>query len=232
MLFSFAPTARKRSAMQDQVITREELAGIFEQVARSLRSRTVAAPDVDAPSSAHETSARPGENRRQPRGNTRGPVLRSWKKIGEFDGEKYAWPKQTEEYDPFEVWETDDTGHKLQFGLGYIAADPSTDYYGHPRGYWVAFEMVNRQKRRPIGVFIEGDDPSDVVAVIKGKGPGGRSMYAPGDELPAAYEDLTVDVFRHRIAGPQAYDRLAVIAKNADRQTMLNHAAIQSTLRN
>ena len=217
--------------MQDQLITREDLAGIFEQVVLSLRGATVAPPLADSPSAAGETPPTPSGSKRQSRGAALGPDLRSWKKVRELDGERYTWPEHTEEYDPFEVWATDDSGPRLEFGLGYIAANPSTDYYGQPRGYWLAFEMVNGKKRRPIGVFIEGDDPTDLVAVIKGKGPGGRAMYAPGDELPAGYDDLTVDVFRDRITGPQAYDRLAVVAENADRQTMLNHAAIQSKLR-
>ena len=129
------------------------------------------------------------------------------------------------------MWETDDEGEMLQFGLGYIAANPEADYYGRPRGYWLAFQMVNGQKRRPIAVFIEADEPADLVAVIKGKGPGGRSMYAPGDALPGVYDAMIVDIFRDRVVGPQAYNRLAVIAIKGDRQTMLNHAAIQSTLR-
>jgi hypothetical protein len=82
-----------------------------------------------------------------------------------------------------------------------------------------------------VAVFIEGDDPTDLVAVIKSKGPGGRSMFSPGDELPAAYAGLTVDVFRHRVVGPQAYNKLALVAENEDRQAMLNHAAIQSVVR-
>ena len=158
-------------------------------------------------------------------------ALRTWRKVRELTGQRYTWPQHTEEYDPFEVWQTDDAGERLELGLGYIAAEPNTDYYGRPRGYWLAFEMVNGLKRRPICVFIEGDDPSDLVAVVKGKGPGGRSMYAPGDDVPAVYGGLTLAVFRDRVNGPQAYNRLAVVAENGDRQTMLNHAAIQSRLR-
>jgi hypothetical protein len=216
--------------MQDHLITREDLAGILEQVATSLRGGTVVSTHADT-STAGETPPAPSGSRRRSGGGALGPVLRSWKKVRELDGERYRWPNHTEEYDPFEVWETDDGGPRLQFGLGYIAADPSTEYYGRPRGYWLAFEMVNGKKRRPIGVFIEGEEPTDLVAVIKGKGAGGRAMYASGDELPAGYDGLTVDVFRNRVIGPQAYDRLAVVAENADRQAMLNHAAIQSRLR-
>jgi hypothetical protein len=105
---------------------------------------------------------------------------------------------------------------------------------GKERGYWLAFEMVNAQKRRPIVVFNEADDfdvSGDLVAIIKGKGAGGRSMFAPGDAVPAGYDELDVDVFRDRITGPQAFNRLAVIAKGGDRSAMCTHAALQLTLR-
>ena len=91
--------------------------------------------------------------------------------------------------------------------------------------------MVNGQKRRPIVVFNEGDNPEDLVAVIKGKGKGGRSMFAPGDDLPAGYQPFTVDVFRNRINGPQAFNRLAVVAEGGDREAMLDHGLLQLNLR-
>jgi hypothetical protein len=194
-------------------VTREELASLLEQMAKELRGTPAPPPRADSPADATSIA------------------LRTWRKARELAGQRYTWPQGTEEYDPFEVWQTDDGGERLELGLGYVAADPSADYYGRPRGYWLAFEMVNGQKRRPVCVFIEGDDPNDLVAVVKGKGAGGRSMYAPGDDLPAVYDDLAVDVFRNRVNGPQAYNRLAVVAPGGDRHTMLNHAAIQLRLR-
>ena len=107
-------------------------------------------------------------------------------------------------------------------------------YYGKERGYWVAFEMVNGQKRRPILIFMEADDfdtSGALVAVLKGKGAGGRSMFAPGDDLPVGYERLTVEIFRDRVSGPQAYNRLAVVAEGGGRQAMCTHAFLQLGLR-
>ena len=123
----------------------------------------------------------------------------------------------------------DTNGRRWQLGLGQ-AAERGT-YYGRERGYWLVFEMVNGQKRRPIVVFTEGDSAADLVAIIRGKGPGGRSMFAPGDDLPSGYEDLVVDVFRNRINGPQAFNRLAVVAEDADREAMLDHGLLQLHLR-
>lgn len=56
-----------------------------------------------------------------------------------------------------------------------------------------------------------------------GKGAGGHSMFAPGDDLPPGYERLTVEIFRDRVGGPQAYNRLAVAAENGDRQAVCSY---------
>jgi hypothetical protein len=156
----------------------------------------------------------------------------AWQKVGELDGQTYSWPEGVEIYDPFEVWEADVATARVQIGLG--RADKRATFFGRERGYWLAFEMVNGAKRRPIVVFTEADDAEtsgDVVAVIKGKGDGGRSMFGPGDTLPAGYETLEVDIFRKHVTGKQAFKRMAVIARGSDRQAMCTHALLQLGLR-
>jgi hypothetical protein len=217
--------------MSDQAVTWGDLAEVHERIAEMLRERQTPTA-IDRPLiSAGDSPSPLTEGPRRPGGSTLASGLRSWTKVGDIDGQYYNWASGREDYDPFEHWRTDDGGVPLESGLGYVAAKPGADYYGHPRGYWVAHEMVNGRMRRPIAVFIEGDEPTDLVAVIRGNGPGGRSMYDPGDQLPTGYDDLTVDVFRHRVNGPQAFGKLAIVAENADRQAMLNHTAIQVTLR-
>lgn len=58
-------------------------------------------------------------------------------------------------------------------------------------------------------------------------------MFAPGDEhlLPDDYEGMRIEVFRDRIVGPRAFNRLAVVATGGDTTTMLDHALIQQRLR-
>lgn len=77
--------------------------------------------------------------------------------MGEIQRQSKTWSTGAGEYDPFEVWETADSGLALEFGLGYVAPDQGAAYYGRPRGYWLAFTMVNGKKRRAIAVFIEAD---------------------------------------------------------------------------
>lgn len=202
-------------------ISREEIADLIEQHAAMLAAALRSAGDTARPIVERPVDAGTKLPELPPTGG--------WSKVGELTGETYKWPEGTEEYEPFEVWETTREGRKVQIGLGQ--ATNRGEYYGRERGYWLVFERVNGHKRRPIVVFTEGDNPKDLVAVIKGKGEGGRSMFSPADTLPKGYEQLTVDVFCHRINGPQAYNRLAVVAENRDRHTMLEHGLLQLGLR-
>ncbi len=229
--------------MLQQPLTRHELADLIEhhgaQLVEALR---FSATQHDEPGSPGTTvaadSSAAGEEPVQPRpgraAGPHGPGGRTgpWRKVGELEGETYTWPTGTEHYEPFEVWETQDARGRVQIGLGRPVERGI--YYGREAGYWLAFEMVNGQKRRPIVVFNESDDhkqTGDLLGIIKGKGAGGRSMFAPGDELPGGYESMPVEVFKDRITGPQAFDRLAVVAQGGDRPTMLDHSLMQLRLR-
>ena len=209
-------------------LTRNDLADLIERhaglLARALREDT-AAEAVEHPRS---TSQAPERRPTSDSGISPG----DWSKVGELTNQSYTWPEGTEHYAPFEVWEAAGSDARVQIGLG----NPNNPglYYGKERGYWLAFEMINGQKRRPIVVFTEADDyeaSGDLVAIIKGKGDGGRSMFAPGDDLPLGYQNLDIDVFRNRINGPQAFNRLAVVAHGGDQQAMCTHALLQLGLR-
>jgi hypothetical protein len=166
----------------------------------------------------------------------RGLRLAAWKKLTERENESYSWPEGVEHYSPFEVWGTADDRGEVKIGLGRVTVP--REFYGRERYWWLAFEMIGDEKGRPIVVYNEADakdggrtTSGDLVAVIKGKGPRGRSMFAPGDDLPGYYDDMPIDIFRNRISGPQAPNRLAVIAPREDRDVMLDHALIQLRLR-
>jgi hypothetical protein len=226
-----------------QPLTRHELADLIEhyggQLVNALRGCAPAhgKPDSQGTTVAADSSpvgAEPVQSRPSRAAGPDGPGGRTgpWRKVGELEGETYTWPEVTEHYKPFEVWETEDARGRVQIGLARPVERGI--FYGSERGYLLAFEMVNGQKRRPIVVFNESDDheqTGDLLGVIKGKGAGGRSMFAPGDELPADYDGMPVEVFKDRITGPQAFNRLAVVAKGGDRPTMLDHSLTQLRLR-
>lgn len=221
-----------------RTLTRHDLADFIERhaaaMARELREDLndgVLAVRLDAP------SQRPSAEFKSPIGNTdvsapSPTALGTWLKVGELTDQSYAWPTGVEEYQPFEVWQTSGVAPQVQIGIG----DPNnpSEYYGKVRGYRLTFEMINGQKRRPIVVFTEADDfekTGDLVAIIKGKGEGGRSMFAPGDDLPPGYENLEIAIFRYRISGPQAFNRLAVVARGGSPSAMCTHAFLQLGLR-
>jgi hypothetical protein len=229
--------------MSKHVITRQELADLLEHHAGLLatalrgdhaseRAGHLAGDQLEVPTAAAAKTAKGLGQPSDPPTDVGHGEIGTWTLVGELQNQTYSWPGGIETYEPFEVWETIDLRGRIQIGVG--KATERGEYYGRMRGYWLAFEMVNGQKRRPIVVFNEADDyetSGDLVAIIKGKGAGGRSMFGPGDVLPPGYERLPVEVFRERINGPQAFNRLAVIAQGGDRQTMCVHAALQLRLR-
>ena len=224
--------------MTEQLITKtadafDDIAAVLVHAAADLRRSAFQPPSDDGesaappPSDEDDTSTTITEAPTQPPAATLGSGGRSWTQVGESEVQASSWAAAHGNYDHVEFWQTDDEGPFQQLVLCYTAADPGRDWYGRPRGYWIVQDMVNRRLGSELAVFVEADQPNDLVAVIRGKGPTGRAMFDPGDELPAGYENLTVDVFHDRVIGPQAYGKLAVVAVDGDRQAMLNHAAIQ-----
>lgn len=160
-----------------------------------------------------------------------------WRLVETREGESYRWPEGREEYATFRVFEgrTQDD-NTVQYAIGQVA---SLDVWGMERTYFVVFHLgAGRGSKQPIVVFLAADDyeqSHECVAIIRGKGGGrGQQMFAPGDDLPAAYDGMRIEVFRDRIQGTsrrRGYDKLAVIARDDDIDTMLRHASIQVQMR-
>lgn len=147
-----------------------------------------------------------------------GPV--EWKKTGELEDQSYTWPEGTEHYGTFEVWE----GGGLKLGVGYRDV-------AHDKSYFALFKMGEGGGKRPIVYFTDADDfPStrERLSPIRGKD-GGRRFFAPGEQLPPEYDGMEIGTFRDRIKG--RWNVQAVVAKEDDIETMLNHTAAQIHLR-
>jgi hypothetical protein len=97
---------------------------------------------------------------------------------------------------------------------------------------WV-FKMKDDLKgKRPVTPFIAADDFSEtgeMISLIRGKGPKGRQMFGPGDELPPAYKNVELEVHADRRSG--GYRKYCVVAHKDDAKTMLEHCAAQVRLR-
>jgi hypothetical protein len=118
----------------------------------------------------------------------------------------------------------------VQIGLGDTVRKNAR---GRDRKYVVAF-LSGGSAQAPLVEFVAADDyeqTRELVAVIRGSD-GGRRMYGPGDPLPAIYaERFRTELYNERIIHPGAWNKIVVVAREDDDETMLNHALIQSRRR-
>ena len=154
-----------------------------------------------------------------------------WRLVREREGESYQWPKRRDRYAPYRVFMgTTRAEGAVQIGLGETVRENTR---GRDRKYVVAF-LSNGSPQEPLAEFAAADDyehTRELVAVIRGSD-GGRRMYGAGDTLPAAYtERFRTEIYKDRIDYPGAWNKLVVVAREDDHETMLNHALIQSRRR-
>jgi hypothetical protein len=149
-----------------------------------------------------------------------------WRLVRERDGESYRWPKRRDRYTPYRVFMgTTRAEGAVQVALGETIR---TNAWGRDRKYVVAF-LSSGSPQEPLVEFVATDDyeqTRELVAVIRGSD-GGRRMYGAGDALPAVYTER----FRTEISHPGAWNKVVVVAREDDDETMLNHALIQSRRR-
>jgi len=191
-------------------MTVEELAAI---VSHHLRA---AADEIDRSRSGHPT---PPDTSSGERG--------SWELVADWGPQSYTWPKDNggvELYDRFLVYRRGTT----QVGVG-LGAEATVK--GVERRMTSLFRVDGMSKRYVVP-FVSADDfakTGEMVALIRGKGPSRRQLFAAGDPLPAEYDHLRIGAYGQRIAG--AWNRLCVIAQESDLESMLDHAAAQIAIR-
>jgi hypothetical protein len=154
-----------------------------------------------------------------------------WHVVRERDGESYGWPNGRDRYSPYRVFIGTTRGEgAVQIGLGDTIRKNT---WGRDRKYVVAF-LSSGSPQRPLVEFVAADDyerTRELVAVIRGSD-GGRRMYGAGDALPALYtERFRTQLYSDRVDHPGAWNKFAVVAREDDEQSILNHALIQSRRR-
>jgi hypothetical protein len=154
-----------------------------------------------------------------------------WRLVRERDGESYRWPKRRDRYTPYRVFiGTTRAEGAVQVALGETIR---TNAWGRDRKYVVAF-LSSGSPQEPLVELVATDDyeqTRELVAVIRGSD-GGRRMYGAGDALPAVYtERFRTEIYNERITYPGAWNKVVVVAREDDDETMLNHALIQSRRR-
>ena len=160
-----------------------------------------------------------------------GTLPEDWRLVGERDGESYGWPNGRDRYSSYRVFmATTRAEGAVQIGLGETIRE---NKWGRDRKYVVAF-LSSGSPQQPLADFVAADDydqTRELVAVIRGSD-GGRRMYSPGDTLPALYtERFQTQIYNQRVVYPGAWNKVVVVAREDDEQTMLNHALIQSRRR-
>ena len=154
-----------------------------------------------------------------------------WRLVREREGESYRWPNGRDRYKPYRVFiGTTRAEGAVQVGLGETIRRKK---WGRDRKYVVAFLSAG-SPQQPLVEFVAADDyeqTRELVAVIRGSD-GGRRMYGLGDALPAVYtERFRTQIYNERVVHPGAWNKIVVVAREDDDETMLNHALIQSRRR-
>ncbi len=154
-----------------------------------------------------------------------------WRLVREREGESYRWPNGRDRYKPYRVFVgTTRAEGAVQIGLGETIRK---NRWGRDRKYVVAF-LSGGSPQQPLVEFVAADDyeqTRELVAVIRGSD-GGRRMYGVGDPLPAVYtERFRTEVYSERVVHSGAWNKLVVVAREDDDETILNHALIQSRRR-
>jgi hypothetical protein len=155
----------------------------------------------------------------------------AWRPVEQRTGETYHWPNlPLEQYAPFTVFEGSTTKGSIRLGIGRCQRAP---VFGKDRLYLITFHMTAGGKR-PLCEFVEVDDyrtTQELVAIIRGNGPSQRSMYPPTSVLPGPYGKLPTALYADRIKFRGSYKQQAVVAREDDVDTMLNHSLVQADLR-
>jgi len=158
-------------------------------------------------------------------------LAEDWRPVQEREGQSYQWPEERERYSRYRVFigATRAEG-AVQIGLGETIRK---NKWGRDRKYVVAF-LSSGSPQRPLAEFVAADDyeeTRELVAVIRGSD-GGRRMYGAGDALPRVYtERFRTQMYSERVVHPGVWNKVVVVAREDDDETMLNHALIQGRRR-
>ncbi len=154
-----------------------------------------------------------------------------WRLVREREGQSYQWPDTRERYARYRVF----IGTTRAEGAVHIGLGEATrgNKWGRDRKYVVAF-LSSGSPQQPLAEFVAADDyeeSRELVAVIRGSD-GGRRMYGEGDALPGLYKErFRTQMYSERVVYPGVWNRIVVVVREDDAETMLNHALIQGRRR-
>jgi hypothetical protein len=158
-------------------------------------------------------------------------LAEDWQLVREREDESYQWPDKRERYSRYQVFlGTARAEGAVHIGLGETVRK---NKWGRDRKYVVAF-LSSGSPQQPLVEFVAADDyeeTRELVAVIRGSD-GGRRMYGVGDALPRVYKErFRTQLYSERVVYPGVWNKVVVVAREDDDETMLNHALIQGRRR-
>jgi hypothetical protein len=158
-------------------------------------------------------------------------LAEDWRLVREREDESYQWPDKREHYSRYQVFlGTARAEGAVHIGLGETVRK---NKWGRDRKYVVAF-LSSGPPQQPLAEFVAADDyeeTRELVAVIRGSD-GGRRMYGVGDALPRVYKErFRTQLYSERVVYPGVWNKVVVVAREDDDETMLNHALIQGRRR-
>lgn len=177
-----------------------------------------------------DAEATPGEEDAATRG-WNADLAEGWQLVREREDESYQWPDKRERYSGYRVFlGTARAEGAVHIGLGETIRK---NRWGRDRKYVVAF-LSSGSPQQPLAEFVAADDyeeTRELVAVIRGSD-GGRRMYGAGDALPRVYKErFRTQLYSERVVYPGVWNKVVVVAREDDDETMLNHALIQGRRR-
>lgn len=154
-----------------------------------------------------------------------------WRLVQTRERESYQWPDHRERYSRYRVFVgTTRAEGAVHIGLGEAVRK---NKWGRDRKYVVAF-LSGGSPQQPLAEFVAADDyeeTRELVAVVRGSD-GGRRMYGAGDALPRVYEErFRTQLYSERVVYPGVWNKIVVVTREDDDETMLNHALIQGRRR-
>jgi hypothetical protein len=177
-----------------------------------------------------EADGRSGEGVAPARGPS-ADLAEDWRLVREREGQSYQWPEERERYSRYRVF----IGTTRAEGAVYIGLGETIrkNKWGRDRKYVVAF-LSSGSPQQPLAEFVAADDyeeTRELVAVIRGSD-GGRRMYGAGDTLPRVYKErFRTQLYSERVVYPGVWNKVVVVAREDNDETMLNHALIQGRRR-
>lgn len=153
-----------------------------------------------------------------------------WVEVKRLEGQRYSWPPDAggeEEYDPFVIYGSGDLVLALAHNIEKVIVKNVWR-----EQIWVFHMGSGLGSKEPISPFVAADDyeqTREMVSIIRGNGDSRRKMFDASEELPPEYADLKVEILSDRIQGH--YNKLCVVARVDDTESMLVHGAAQARLR-